>query len=119
MEIDKNTFIENFKKVFKDFTDGEISSLFEEIKNKKSGKVDCKTLIDTFSTREKLINASVIKKAFDAIDTSGSGSITWDNVYSQVFRAKKEREFNSFIKGLGYKNKNDKLSLSEFTKALK
>ena len=119
MQIDKNGFIENFKKAFKDFTDEELNKLFDEIKDKKSGTIDCKTLIDIFSTREKLINASVIKKAFDAIDSFGSGSITWDKVYSQIFRGKKEAEFNSFIKGLGYKNKNDKISLNDFIKALK
>ena len=121
MQIDKNSFSESFKRAFKDFTDDEVNKLFDDIKDKKSGKVDCKTLIDTFSTREKLLNDSVIKRAFNAFDVSGSGSITWDKVFATVFRSKKDKEndFNIFIKELGYKNKNDKVSLNEFIKALK
>ena len=119
LKIDKNTFIENFKAAFKDFTDNELDNLFEEIKDKKTGNVDCQTLANVFSTREKLINAAVIKKAYDAFDSFGSGNLTWDKIYTQIFRGKKENEFDNFIQSLGYKSKNDKVSLEGFIKALK
>ena len=87
--ITKENFIKSIKEASDNYTDEEISAIFDKLDDNKSGIIEYEELVRGFSDREKLLNEKNMRAAFNFFDKDKNGTISWSEISDAVFQNKK------------------------------
>ena len=120
--ITKENFIKTIKQVSDNYTDEEISQLFDKLDDNKSGIIEYEEIVRGFSDREKLLNEKNMKAAFNYFDKDKNGTITWSEISDTVFQNKIMPKFlmNQFLEEISIESgKEVNITFEDFCKIIK
>ena len=120
--ITKENFIKTIKQVSDNYTDEEISQLFDKLDDNKSGIIEYEEIVRGFSDREKLLNEKNMKAAFNYFDKDKNGTITWSEISDSVFQNKIMPKFlmNQFLEEISIESgKEVNITFEDFCKIIK